>query len=86
MSKSITSSGSHSGEDGSTRRWQRDHLGVPLAEQVVEDEPAHDSNPGRSLLISIMRLPHTKRTCGFVRQIEDPAKMTHTKLALMRRG
>ena len=85
MSKSITSSGSRGGEDGSTGRWQRGRLGVLLAEQVVEDEPAQGSNPGRALLICIMPLPHSENL-QFVWQIEDPAKMTHTKLALMRRG
>ena len=56
MRKDSTSSGSSGGNEGSIGRWQRDHLGVLLAEQVVEDELARGSNPAQALLICSMQI------------------------------
>ena len=56
MRKDSTSSGSSGGNEGSSGRWQRDHLGVLLAEQVVEDELARGSNPAQALLICSMQI------------------------------
>ena len=54
--KSSTSSGSGSGEDGSSDRRQRDHLDAILAEQIVVDQLARDLNPGRTVLICFMQI------------------------------
>ena len=56
MRKDSTSSGSSSSNEGSIGRWQRDHLGVLLAEQIVEDELAPGSGPARALLICSMQI------------------------------
>ena len=53
MQKSSTSS---DGSDGGGGRRQRDHLGELLAEQVVVDELARGSNPGRAPLVCIMQI------------------------------
>ena len=55
MWKISTSSGGSSGGDGGSECRQQDHLGVLLAEQLVEDELAWGSNPGRALLICSCR-------------------------------
>ena len=55
MWKISTSSGGSSGGDGGSECRQQDHLGVLLAEQLVEDELAWGSNPGRALLVCSRR-------------------------------
>ena len=56
MWKKITSSGSSAGDEGSIGRWQRDHLEVLLADQVVGDELARGSKPAQALLICSMQI------------------------------
>ena len=58
----ITSNDSGGGEDCDSEWRQRDHVGVLLAEQPVENELAQESNPGRALSCSgrpcLVLLPH----------------------------